>query len=68
MFMRMRAFAIGFLLVGALGVDGWAQADLMAASASLIVAVAALLVAIGALLVFLRMAKLLERWEDRTKD
>ena len=68
MLMRMRALGIGLLLAGAFKVNGWAQTDLMTASASLIVAVAALLVAVGALIVFLRLAKVLERWEDRFKE
>lgn len=68
MLMRARSLGIGLLLVGAFKVNGWAQTEWMTASASLIVAVAALLVAIGALIVFVRLAKLLERWEDRPKD
>ncbi|GEM_PF-1244010 len=68
--MRRRALTlgIGLLPVGVLEVSGWAQTELMTASASLIVAVAALLVAVGALIVFLRLARLLERWEDRFKE
>lgn len=62
-----KAVVVGALFVGVWERAAWAQTDWVVASASLIVAVAALLVAVGALIVFLRLAKLLEHWEDRFK-
>ncbi len=49
-------------------VPAYAQTDLMSASASLLISIAALLVAVGALIVFLRLARLLERMEERFKE
>jgi len=67
----MRA-VLGILAFGTLWwiagvVPAYAQTELVSASASLLVAIAALLVAIGALIVFLRLAKVLEKMEERFK-
>jgi len=50
------------------GVPVQAQTELVSASASLLVAIAALLVAVGALIVFIKLARVLERMEERFKE
>ena len=42
--------------------------ELLSATASLLVAIAALLIAIGALVLFVKLARLIDRLEDRFKE
>jgi hypothetical protein len=44
------------------------QSELLSATASLLVAIAALLIAIGALVLFVKLARLIDRLEDRFKE
>lgn len=44
------------------------QSELLSATASLLVAIAALLIAVGALVLFVKLARLIDRLEDRFKE